>query len=793
MDLDLEARRALELDELLAWVATFASTAPGARRVAARGPVADAAALGDELARLEEAGRFLERAGRFVSRGLPDPDPAARLLGVAGASLDAKGVRELALVLREAGELGQRLAGPHVADCPGLRAAAADLADFGRECGAVLRGVDPEGLILDEASPELARIRGALAAAGERLRRILVERLRDPHSGASIRDEFVTERNGRFVIPWRADAPRAPQGIVHAASSSGATLFVEPLSTVELNNERVRLADAEREECARLLAAWTESFRTRESEVRRSLERLADLDDVQARALYGRAVHGTVPRVAAGGPLALERARHPLLLRRLAQAGAEPVPFDLALDPADQVLLVSGPNAGGKTVVLKTIGLAVLAAQAGLPVPAAAATIPLYLQVRADIGDRQSIEADLSTYSAHLQAVAGFLATRARPALFLFDEIGTGTEPGEGAALARAVLERLRGGGTTVVATTHLGALKSWGMGAESVTSAAMEFDEHSLRATYRLSTGAAGVSAGLQIAERLGLDPAVVERARELLDPRAREAEGYLRALREARNAAEARRDELERRQIEVAERLARAEEEFGQRERTRREETRLALARALEELRREAGRTLGAITDEAQRARAQRRWRKAEPELATSAAARAQPALGPAEPAVPEPVERPWGLGSAVRVLSLGREGQVVALDGERVRVRLGGLVTTVARADVRGAGPGGAVPATPAVTRPAPGPAATTPDTRELMLVGQRVEAALEALDRFLDTAVVAGADEVRIVHGHGTGRLRAAVRRFLGEHPQVAWSRPGERHEGGDGATVAGLKA
>src|SRR6185436_936743 len=342
--------------------------------------------------------------------------------------------------------------------------------------------VAPDGRIEDGASAELRRVRVAIGKTGERLRRQLESFVNDPASASIVRDDFVTQRNGRFVIPVRADSPRPVEGIVHAASSSGATLFVEPLVSVAMNNELVRLAEQEAAEITRVLTGWTDRYRARRDEIAAAISGLGRADTLQARALFAVEIEGCRPVLGHGAPLRLVAVRHPLLDRRLKVQNARCVPIAIEIDPYDRVLVISGPNTGGKTVALKTVGLACLMAQCGLPVAAESASLPAFLQLRADIGDHQSIDADLSTFSAHVRAVARDFDDANPPALFLYDEIGTGTEPGEGAALAQAVMERLLTLGVTVIATTHHAALKAWAFDQPRVESAAMEFDTETLR-----------------------------------------------------------------------------------------------------------------------------------------------------------------------------------------------------------------------------------------------------------------------------------------------------------------------
>jgi DNA mismatch repair protein MutS2 len=795
VDLDDESRVALEFDELLSWVASFARTAPGARRVADRVPVADAGLLRRELQAVEEIRRHHQSAGLPVPSGIPDPATALGTLSVAGLSLDAKTLRDLASVGMSTSMLRARLRALDARDYPWLRQTGEELPELAPTCGAIVDGIEPEGRIRDAASAELRSVRLEAGRAGGRLRRTLERLVRDPRVGTVIRDDFITQRSGRYVVPVRSDAPRPLRGIVHASSSSGATQFVEPLETIELNNDLVRLAEREREEELRLLAEWTESLRARRGELNDALRALAEVDDAQARALYAEECGAVAPALGEGGGVLLREARHPLVDRRLREEGSGCVPLGLELDPAEQVLVVSGPNAGGKTVLLKTLGLFALMAQSGIPLPAREVRLPCYVQVRVDIGDHQSIQADLSTYSAHVRAIAGFLDSVSPPALFLIDEIGTGTEPGEGAALARAVLESLVGSGVTTVATTHLGELKTWAVGSGLAACAAMEFDAERMRPTFRVLMGATGTSAGLEIARRMGLPEEIVERATEHLGPDSRTREGYLQRLQDLVASGEAERSALleERREFEAYRReAAERQEREGERWRDRASEK---LERTLREIRERGRKELARIRDERERKNTERRWSRTTSALDGEAGRfKAEILARPVDAGGPLPDEIPVGL--RVCLLSLGREGEVVEAGGDRVKVRLGEVVIDARRADLR-------LPSDPGVGKASAAPGGGQRSvlsvnarragflSRELKLIGKTADEAIEELDKFLDAALLAGHDEIRIVHGHGTGRLRRVVRLFLDDHPVVARHRPGRPEEGGDGATIATL--
>jgi len=800
LDLDDASRAALEFDELLEWVASFARSAAGAERVVAVSPSAEAQTVRTRLEAVYEIRVCLQEGGALIPGRPPDSRAAVAALRVEGTQLDGKTARDLATVLDTAWGVGGRLRRLAGASFPHLRRLGTEMADLRAESEVVLRGTDGEGRLLDHASPELHRLRLRVGRVGERLRSMLQRFVKDPRSEAVVRDDFVTQRNGRFVVPVRTDAPRAVRGIVHASSSSGATRFVEPLESVELNNELVRLIEDEREEQRRILASWSSALRARLPEIEESLGGLARVDALQARGRFADACRAVTPRVFPEAPFRLEGLRHPLLHRRLSQEGGECVPATLELDPADQVLVLSGPNTGGKTVALKAVGLAVLAAQSGIPLLAQGAELPLFRQVRADIGDHQSIEADLSTYSAHVRAVAEAIRAPAPPALFLFDEIGTGTEPTEGAALAQAVLESLLRPGITTVATTHLGPVKVWAVTSDGAACAAMDFDPETLVPSYRIIMGAAGRSAGLDIAERLGLAEGVVSRARSLLDPRLREADDYLRRLREALEEAEGRAEELRRAESELADRRRRWEGKAEEEVARRRRQADDRLDRALEEFRREARKEVASLRDPGQRSQAERRRVRADRRV-SAARARHRADLGGSEPTGPEgsPVD-PARLapGDRVWVRGLGRAGELEQVEGEVAAVRLGGMTFRVAVDDLRLPPEGDRSTVSRGVRREITvstagvGAGSGSARPRELMLVGRRVDEALDELDRFIDGARVAGHDEVRVVHGHGTGRLRAAVRRFLRQHPAVESHRAGREREGGDGATVVTLR-
>lgn len=796
LDIDRESRESLEFDALLDLVAGHAATELGRRRIRGLVPSSDAVEAASRLATVAEAGRFLQIHGLVVGSGLQDPHGALERLRVAGAREEPTVLRELARVVVSAGEVRDRVLGSDADEFPLLHGIAGSIPDLRAIAEDVVRHVEPDGRLAEGASRELRRLRREVARVGERLRKQLEAILRRPGAaGASIRDDFVTQRNNRFVIPVRSDAAGIVAGIVHASSSSGATLFVEPLETVDLNNDLVRLHEAETEEENRILARWSAAFRDSIDDVAAAVEAVARFDSLQGRARYGAREDAVLPTVGDGLPLDLRALRHPLLDRRLRDTGGRCVPTDLRMDPADRVLVISGPNTGGKTVALKTLGLAVLMAQSGIPVPAASFSVPVFRQLRCDIGDHQSLEADLSTFSAHLGSVKRFLDDLTTPALLLFDEIGTGTDPEEGAALARAVLEALRRPGVTVAATTHHGAVKAWAFTADGVDSAALDFDTATMTPTFEIRMDRAGVSAGLDIARRLGLGDGIVHRARELIGEDGQAAEGYVARLRELTEQLERDREELAAAQADAARAGDDAREEAREQQRALLAIGQKRLDEAVDEFRERARRELSTIEERRQREFVRRAQREAEQRVAAERSRRRdamkrrafrEPAATTAEVLI-EP-------GRMVRVRSLDREGEIVAVRGEHIEVRLGRVGFTVGRGDLEPPERGATAP-------PATSPARAARDgkddltievTTELNLIGQRVADALPEVDRFLDGAARASLEEVRIVHGHGTGRLRKAIRRHLAGHAMVRRQRPGGPGEGGDGATVVELR-
>lgn len=662
----------------------------------------------------------------------------------------------------------------------------------------ISRTLSERGEILDNASDLLARIRRDLRIAHERLGDKLQNLLGDPKVQPLLQEPIITQREGRYVIPLRAEFKGRLKSIVHDQSTSGATVFVEPLQVVELNNQLRELELAERDEIRRLLAALSARIAEHAQDIENTVLAIAELDLGFAKARYADSLRASEPIMAPfrnehregahpGSTLKLLQARHPLLDQ------SNVVPVDLVLDEETYALVITGPNTGGKTVTLKTAGLLALMAASGMHIPATSGSkISLFDSVYADIGDEQSIEQSLSTFSAHISNIITILKRASKRSLVLLDELGAGTDPQEGAALAQALLETLLERGVTTLVATHFTALKTFAHVAEGVRNASVEFDIESLRPTYRLTIGLPGRSNALAIAQRLGLDEAVLEKARQwvsaedlevetLLDEIYHQREQARQALLEAGEARQ-RASELE---VELLGRLDRIEDErqeiLGSARDNVRQETD-QLRDDLEKLRRQlrlAGQPLQALDP-------------VEEELEALEQAVAEPVVREAH-TLPQD-ERPIQPGDKVHLQSIDTEGVVTSLGEAQAEVQVGRLrirarLDELRLADGGSSGAGGAGADRPEPTRARPRPSAKP--ALELHLRGLRVDEAMVELERHLDAAYLAGMPFVRVVHGKGTGTLREAVREALHSNRYVRSFESGGPSEGGEGVTVVHL--
>ena len=599
------ALRALEFDRIVSVLSGLAVTPTGHRRLAALHPSTDEAQVTAAQRATTEGVRFLADHPGFPLRAPADLDLILDALSVDGRPLEPLHLRALADYLESIDQSRAAVMTLDASFCI-LRRLVDAVASFGSEAAGIRRTLTPSGEVSDEASPALAAVRERLRRQRARLRSTLEAFLRGRDTAKYLQEQVVTDRNGRYVLVVRAEHRTAIPGIVHGASASGASLYLEPIATVEINNDIVALEEQEAEEVRRILLALTDAFRARADDLHRTLDVATDLDTVQARARLSQIVEGIEPSVASDGAIELLGARHPLLIpkvmARLEGGGAraaEPVPVDLRLQFPVRVLVVAGPNTGGKTVALKTMGLLAAMAQAGLHLPVEKGSrLPVFRSVFADIGDEQSIAANLSTFSAHIANVVSMDRDLELPALVLLDEVGAGTDPVEGGALGIAVLDHFRRRGAHVVATTHYDALKSYASTTDGVAGAAFGFDPETFAPTYRLIYGSPGRSLAIEIAARLGLPPPVIAAARQNLTEPEKQLTEHL-----ARVDEDLRRLEQERRQV-ARERALVAESEKQVRAReasvgAREEKVRRRLDAKLDEQLREARRQIDAVIE--------------------------------------------------------------------------------------------------------------------------------------------------------------------------------------------------
>lgn len=734
----------------------------------------------EDLKRTSEGVRFLREHAGFGLGGLPDPQETLRLLRIEEVRLEPKQILDLIRLMEAGHSLRLMFSGlePEYPHLMKLIRALPDLQSLLKK----LRGkILPDGDIDDNASPELQYVRQQIQHLRARLQKRLQAILRQSPD-AFIQEDIITIRNDRFVIPVRVEHKSQIAGVIHAASSSGATVFIEPLETIELNNELVELRDQEQAEIARILLALSDALRAELGALERLTELITEIDLVGARARLAIDFDGCEPTLTEGYSLTLTEARHILLEHGLRQQGQPVVPISLQLDDEHPVMVISGPNAGGKTVALKTVGLCALMAQSGLHVPAEQAALPVFHQVLPDIGDQQSIVANLSTFTAHVQNVRQMAELLSPPALVLLDEVGTGTDPEEGAALAVAIVDYFKRRGAMVIATTHYQGLKMYAQLTPGVISASVEFDDEKLQPTYRLLQGLAGSSSGIEIARRMGLSEQVIKQARQQLKTQDQDAAHYLRQLKSELERQRSIRSALEKEREAVAEKFNALEREFAGREDSRRKAFEAHLKDVVDEFSKRARELLSQVRDRKAQLSLQRtvdrQVVRLKTELRRQMKAEAAHPSGPKTPPSVEPVE--LKAGQTVRLVDINKTGTITSIDADEAVVEIGPLRFKTRLANVEPVYESGEKP-----TVREPGAGGVTVELKprsdvgvELNLLGCTVEQALERTDKFLDEAMLASLGTVRIIHGAGTGALRKAIRQMLASHPHVASFRAGE---------------
>jgi DNA mismatch repair protein MutS2 len=774
---------ALEFPGLIRVVQQYAVSTLGRDFLGELRPLTALSRIQAKFQDLRELADLENREGPPPLSDFPDLAPWLAKAQVRGSLLPPEAFNDLLSVLRLARNLSQYLALAGEA-APGLAAMAAGLADLPSLREAVRRSISPHNFILDSASPELAQVRRELADTRERVQRRLKQTFFTPAYADALQEPLVSQRNGRYVIPVKADHKGAVAGVVHDQSQTRATLYLEPLEIVEDNNALNLLANREKREEEAVLRRLTDRVRDHQEEIRRTQAALAELDAINAKVRFARDFKALEPIWRRDGGLHFREARHPLLAaRQKGNPGLPPVvPIDLRLTPESRFLIISGANAGGKTVALKTLGLLTLMVQSGLPIPAAEGSeFSPFDQVFADIGDPQDLSQDLGTFSAHLKRALEMLAAPPGRDLVLLDELGTATDPNEGGALAVALLQAFNQRGAYGAATTHLPLLKSLASRTPGFENVAVVFDEETRRPTYRLAYGVAGASNALKIAREMGLSPEILEMAQGYLDQDDLKAFRLLAEVKAAQQHLALKEAELAERQEELKRYRSETEAERRALEAERRCLTEEVRQRALARIK-EAEKEFKAIVQRLKEGGEP--WGKLRVEF-SQAQARLLKDLGP--PAEPEARPLPeFAPGQTVFLPALGLTGEVLGRAGKngRLEVRVRQMKLKVAPAEAVPVGEGRAKRAAPGISAYYPRPERLP----RLNVVGLRVDEALPLVDRLLDQAVLNGAERVDIVHGLGTGRLKQAVWEHLKRHGSVK-----ELHaDANPGVTVVDLK-
>ncbi|HMH52465.1 MAG TPA: endonuclease MutS2 [Candidatus Acidoferrum sp.] len=776
--------RGIEWDAVRGLLSDEARTAMGREWARTAEPLVEPSAIESAVEMTAEARLALTEKGAPPLSSIPDARGILESCRVPGSVLEGSDLVVLLPLLDAAARLsayGRDLGpvAPRIVALTGSLPRVADLAD------ALRQALDEEGAVRDEASPRLRQLRRELRERRRRLVADLERLLTSADAERIFAERFVTLRHGRYVVPVRAEARTRVRGIVHDRSQSGQTLFVEPADAVDANNDLVQAVRDEEAEVARILAALTDAVRARGDELDRLVATVGELDWVFARGHLAERMDATRPVIVPDGPVRLRAARHPLLLAQSWRAPSRPVvPVDIEITRERPLLVITGPNAGGKTIALKTLALHALMAQVGCHLPADdGSRLPIFERLHAIIGDDQSVAENLSTFSAFVKQVREILDEADRHSLVLLDELGAGTDPDEGAALAQAILEELSARGALVMATTHLEPLKAFASTHPRARNASVEFDTATLAPTFRVVYDRPGQSYALTIAARLGLPPDLIERAQDHRSAEAARLSELLRHLDEQTRTEAERSRGIERREQEAVARLARAQEQESQAE-ARASQT---LGRAKQEaaqLLAEVRRVVAAEWERLKKSdRSKRSLEEGRRRLNEASARIAPPPTGAPSPSdlaalVP---------GATVVAEHLGVRGRIAALVGNTATVRAGAVTLRIPLAALRPIAP--SPEPRPAVSIRVPEKAGVGP---ELHLLGRTTDEARDMVEQYLDDAFMAGLPTVRLVHGKGTGALRKTVRTLLADHPLVASFRDGEPSEGGGGATVAALK-
>jgi DNA mismatch repair protein MutS2 len=801
--------RVLEYDQLRNWLEGFAQSSLGKSRIRALEPTTERPWIESQHRLTSEIRVFLRAGGSFDFAGLVDPGELLSKARIAGAALEIDEIRDILFVAGKAAEWREIVLHPPAnlkEEWPGVAELSSLIADFSDLLQFFRNKLLPDGTLDDRASPELSRIRREIEKQRRHIQHTLQGYLRRLSEGGAVQEELITIRGERFVIPVKVEQKRRVPGVVHGTSSSGQTVFVEPMETIEQNNDLVRLLEEEQAEIHRILAEMTARLGGSAPDIVEAVGVLGDLELQFAKARFGEQYDCAALKVLesdAAEAVVLRNARHPLLDRNLRAKGGSVIPLTLEMDREHRQLIISGPNTGGKTVSLKTVGLLALMVQAGIPVPADRAELPIFDSVLADIGDYQSIEQNLSTFSAHVTNIDFISHTATARSLVMLDELGSATDPEEGAALAVAIAEHFHRARCVSIISTHHTSLKVYAANTPGVLNAAVGFDEKTLAPTYELRVGVPGASAGINIAQRLGLNSKIVEEARSRLSSQTQDIARFLDRLHSQLRELEAEKNRLQQREAEVDRERKRLEVEGLKEQRDKVRELERKLDSLLHDFEYHAREAVAAVQD---RAAAQKLSKEAERRIAKArrefreqfnqaVVAHSSGADSGDERAQPHVVQR-VSEGDTVQLKSLGRAGRVVRkLDDQAVEVEIGMMKMRVPLDDV--AQVIGRAADNPVKAARAKGISVSLKDDSEsapseINVIGYTVDDATREVEKFIDRAFLAGMSRVRIVHGSGMGILRKAIRQYLNANPQVANVSEPPQKEGGGGATVVELK-
>jgi DNA mismatch repair protein MutS2 len=804
--------RVLEFDTLRDLLRGYASSPLGQAEILALTPSVDPGWIAGQQEMTDEIREFRRVGGRFEFSGLLDISELVSEARIRGAALETTDIRDVILVVDRAAEWREIALNPPAnmrAEWRHVRTLSESVADFSDFLRHFRNKILPDGTIEDSASPALSRIRREIERQRRGIQESLRGYLRKLAEGGGVQDELITIRGERFVIPVKIEEKRRVQGVVHGASSSGQTVFVEPLETIDQNNELVRLLEEEQSEIYRILLEMTRVIGENAEGILAAADVLAELELQFAKARFADDYNCVAVKLSQEIPqrMILRNARHPLLERNLKLKGASVVPVSLELEGARRQLVITGPNTGGKTVTLKTVGLLALMAQSGIPVPADRAEFPLFDTVLADIGDYQSIEQNLSTFSAHVTNIDFISRTATSHSLVLLDELGSATDPEEGAALAVAIAQHFAEVGCMTVISAHHTSLKVYGANTAGVINASVGFDESTLQPTYELKIGIPGASAGINIAQRLGLNPAIIASARARLGTQARDVGEFLDKLHVDLREAEAERLRLRGREQELERERAFLAAEGKREQQSKIREMEKKLETLLRDFEYHAREAVNVIQD---KAATQKLSKSSEREIAklrrefreqfdSTVVAHASGA-DRGDPHAQPQMLRQVGEGDTVKLKSTGRAALISRQIGDdQFEVAMGAMKMKIAREDIAEVLVKARRAESPVKAARARGISVSLNNENEgqnapseINVIGFNVDDATRAVEKFVDHAFLAGLPRVRVVHGSGMGILRKALRQALKEHPHVeSVAEPGQ-NEGGGGATVVELR-